>query len=291
MRITLIYVPYHLGRERTGTGLGPVRFTEGGADRILREAGHEVKVEVIERPGPFNHEIGATIGLNARLAEVVRNVVKDTRFPFILSGDCNSSLGTLGGIGSPEVGIIWFDAHGDFNTPETTHSGFFDGMALAATTGKCWQQLCKRIPNFHAVPESSVLLVGARDLDDKEQKLLNRSGIMILHAHEVKQRGIAESLEPALNTLHHRVKEVYLHVDMDVLDPQEALANAFQPPGGFSLTDLEQAIRMVADHFVIRAAAISAYDPACDEEQKSLKAGLRLIRTIVEATAQQRIEA
>jgi len=267
-----------------------VRFVEGGADRILRDASHEVQVEVIERPGPFTHEIGATIEVDARLAEVVRLATDNGRFPLILSGDCNSSLGTLGGIGSPEVGIVWFDAHGDFNTPETTRSGFFDGMALAMATSKCWQQLCRRIPNFHAVPEASVLLVGVRDLDDEEQKLLDRSGIAILHAHEVKQRGIEALLEPALNALRLRTKEVYLHVDMDVLDPRDAPANAFQPPGGFSVTELEQAIRRVADYFIIRAAALSAYDPAGDEEQKSLRTGLGLIKTVVEVAAQQRIE-
>ena len=283
MRVCLVQVPYHLGHRSVRLGLGPARYMEHGADRTLREQGHDVRVQTVQSEGLGQHEIGATFALNKLLAERVGQLVQQQRFPLVLAGDCNSCLGTLAGLTGSEVGLVWFDAHGDFNTPATTMSGFFDGMALAAATGNCWKEMAAQIPHFRPVREDLALLVGVRALDPKEKELLEGSRVSVVRAESLKRAGIRAGLAPALNALKHRVRQVYLHIDMDVLDPAEAPANDYVVPGGLTLGELEQAIRLIAQHFTLRAAALTAFDPTCDKENKTVDAGLHLMSVIVEA--------
>ena len=285
MKVALFQVPYHMGHERVGMGLGPIRLLEQGADRRLRERGHEVDLTSVARPGPVRHEIGAILEINRLLAGSVGEAVRQQQFPLVLAGNCNSCLGTLAGLSPSQVGIIWFDAHGDFNTPETTRSGFFDGMALAAATGNCWKALSSKISDFRPVAEERVLLVGVRDLDGAEEELLKRSRVTVLRADQIRRDGIAAVLKPALARLQSKVQEIYLHLDIDVLDPTEAPANEYSAPGGLSVTELEQAVGMIAGRFAIRAAALTAYNPDYDPDNKTLRVGLRLLRAIVEAAA------
>src|SRR6185369_6198983 len=163
-------------------------------------------------------------------------------------------------------GIIWFDAHGDFNTPETTSSGSLDGMGLAIATGRCWRKLAGTIPGFSPVPEWNVLHVGARDLDAGEKPLLDASGVAVIDAQRIAAEGVRSSLEPALAALSGRVREVYVHVDIDVLDPREAPANQFSTPGGLAVDQLVEAIELIAERFTISATAITAYDPQYDPD-------------------------
>jgi arginase len=288
MKVSLFPLPYHLACPRIGMGLGPVRYLEEGVDRLLREHGCEVEVETIEPRGSVQHEINTILSLNTRLAERVRKAIQQRRFPLVLAGNCNSCLGTLAGLGSTDIGIIWFDAHGDFNTPDTTHTGFFDGMALAIATGQCWKPLASEIPNFRPIPEIQTLLVGVRDLDPEEKELLERTEVIRVGADRIRRSGLGAALEPALHTLASRVREIYLHIDIDVLDPSEAPANEYPAPGGLSLAELAQAVGMIAERFLIRAAALTAYNPDYDRENKTLRAGLRLMSVIVEAAGARR---
>lgn len=267
-------------------GLGPTRYLERGAEQALRERGCEVEVESVERRGAFRNEIGAAMEVNRRLAERVRQAVRHGRFPLVLAGNCNSCLGTLAGLDRPRVGLIWFDAHGDFNTPETTNSGFFEGMPLAAATGRCWRELCAKLPNFRPLPDEHVVLAGVRDLDPKEKELLEQSKLAVVPAARLKQEGVQSALEPALTNLRARIQEIYLHIDIDVLDPAEAPANEYSgAPGGLALRELAQAIQVVGERFRMRAAALTAYNPECDQDDRTLRAGLRLMMAIIEAAA------
>src|SRR6478735_11713834 len=99
------------------------------------------------------------------------------RFPVVLSGNCLAAVGVIAGLGEG-TGVIWIDAHGDFNTPQTTTRGFLDGMTLATATGKCWVELANGIEGFMPVPEDAVVLIGARDLDPGEKAALARSSIV-----------------------------------------------------------------------------------------------------------------
>ena len=301
MKIRLILVPYHLGHARTGMGRGPERLLQAGADVALAALGHEVDVAIVEQRTPPAHEVGATFELNRMLAESVRDALLHGAFPLVLSGNCNSCLGTLAGVrgarvgdrsaAAPgggvedrvaEIGIVWFDAHGDVNTPETTPSGFLDGMALAAATGRCWTSLASPLPGFAPVPEERVLLAGARDLDPGETDFLERSAMLVAPAARLRREGLQAALGSALDALRKRTRSLYLHLDLDVLDPSQATVNPWGAPGGLTVAEMEDAIRMVRHRFAVPAAALASYDPAGDVDGRASAAALRLLGALTE---------
>jgi len=178
------------------------------------------------------------------------------------------------------LGIVWLDAHGDFNTPETTVTGFLDGMGLAMATGRCWQSLVRAIPGFSPIPEANVLHIGARDLDPGEEMLLQQSEVEVLAMGE-GSGGIRQAVDAALDRLRNRVTKVYLHVDVDVLDTGEALPNRLAVPGGLSVEAVEEVIGMVKERFEVCAAAIASFDPSYDRDDQVLGAGIRIVKAFV----------
>src|SRR3954451_6610050 len=116
MKITLIQVPYHMGQYAAGMGAGPLRYLQAGADEKLRAAGFDVGVETVTRTSEGD-EIEAVVDLDTQIARRVRAALDEGALPLVLSGNCNSCLGTLSGLQGLNQGIIWLDAHGDFNTP------------------------------------------------------------------------------------------------------------------------------------------------------------------------------
>ena len=280
MNIQIIQVPYDSGHRAIRTGRGPEHFLQKGVDQILRGAGHRVGSYRIESQGSFTTEIGTAFELNRLLAEQVRSTINSKMFPIVLAGNCNSCLGTLAGIDQNRLGIVWFDAHGDFNTPETTISGFLDGMGLAMATGRCWRSLLGTIPGFSTIPEANVLHIAARDLDPDEARLLQQSEIELITPVD-EESNIRKAVETAFNRLTDNVARVYLHVDMDVLDTGEALPNHLAVPGGLSVEIVEEMIGTAKERFEICAGAITSFDPDYDKDDKVLDAGIRIIKAFV----------
>src|SRR5437762_7690608 len=167
-------------------GAGPEALLKSGlADRIAAR-GFEVSQTTIELPpDSFLPEVKAAFELDRRLSKAVSVAIARDAFPVVLSGNCISSLATVSGLGVNEPGVIWFDAHGDFNTPETTKSGFLDGMALAILTGRCWQLLANTISGFAPVRDDRVILIGARHFDDDESALLSSTSVLRISSDEV----------------------------------------------------------------------------------------------------------
>jgi arginase len=242
--VTLIAVPYHLGRRDVGLGKGvPVLVEALGGDAVA-----------VDYEAKFMNEVAASMGVIHELAGLVRAETAAGSLPLVIAGNCNSSLGTVAGIGG-DVGVIWFDAHADFNTPDTTETGFFDGFGLAMLTGSGWERLRRGLP---AIPEEHVVLAGARDIDRGEQERLEES--------RVRPVALSE-LEPALDELRALVDAVYVHVDLDVLDPSVGRANWYAVEGGPKLHELASAIDSIGERFTVRAAALTAYAPECDPER------------------------
>lgn len=283
MKAALVEVPYHFGREGVSMGAGPVRYVEAGAVEELRRTGHDVRLDRVRLDTPIDDDYGAIVEVNRRVASAVREAADGGYFPLVLAGLCNTSIGVLAGAGTESTGIIWFDAHGDFNTPRTTQSGFLDGMALAIVTGRCHADLRVRAGQAEPAAEARVLLVAPRDLDPGERENLDASQVTVIEYSEVQQSGLASKLQPALEKLQSSTREVYLHLDVDVLDHDEAPANKYSTPGGLPVSEVEAALREIAQRFTIKAATLSAYDPDYDNDDKTLKAGMRLMRTVVES--------
>jgi arginase len=241
--VTLIAVPYHLGRRDVGLATGVPVLVEafGGGGRT------------VEHEADFTNEVAASMGVIRELAGHVRETIEAGGFPLVLAGNCNSSVGTVAGLGG-EVGVVWFDAHADFNTPDTTETGFFDGFGLAMLTDAGWRKLREGLPS---IPEDHVILAGARDIDVEERVRLDAS--------RVREASITD-LEPALDELRARVDSVYVHVDLDVLDPSVGRANSLAVEGGPQLDELTRAVDAIRERFDIRAAAFTAYEPEFDPE-------------------------
>ena len=288
MKIDLLQVPYHLGKENVGMGNGPVRYIQKGADRALSKKGFDVRTEAIKCQSRFEDEVGAITEINSNLARRVKRAVADGSFPMILSGNCISCLGVLAGLNSTKTGIIWFDAHGDSNTPENTTTNCLDGMGLAIAIGWCHRDLWKKISCIDTIPETQTILVGTRDLDTVERENLEKSKVGMVVADGIKKFGLANLLLPRLKDLKLEVEDVYLHIDIDVLDPLEAPGVDFRVPNGLSSKEMVQAIKMVAKHFKIRAATLSAYNPDYEEDDKSLKVGLHLMSVIADEVFKSR---
>jgi arginase len=202
-------------------------------------------------------------------------------FSLVLSGNCGSCLGTLGGLELPDLGIIWFDAHGDFNVPDTTTSGFLDGMALAIATGRTWTSLAQTIPGFSYVPDWRVLHIGARDLDEAERYLMETSEMRMVEASLLDEQELFP-VAKALDDMKRLTSTIYLHIDLDVLNASEAPANRYAAlaPGGLRVDQLRGAILMVRKRFTVAAAAITAYDPEQDPDGKALSAALEVAAAI-----------
>jgi arginase len=242
--VILIAVPYHLGRRDVGLATGvPVLVEELGGGDVT-----------VEYNAEFTNEVAASMGVIHELAGLVRATVLAADFPLIVAGNCNSSIGTVAGLGGG-VGVVWFDAHADFNTPDTTETGYFDGCSLAMLTGSGWERLRRGLPS---IPEEHVVLAGARDIDREEQERLRASRVRVTAISE---------LDAALDELRSRVDSVYVHVDLDVLDPSVGRANWYAVEGGPQLDELASAIDSISERFTIRAAALTAYAPECDPER------------------------
>lgn len=291
LKICLIQVPYDLGQEQVGMGKGPIRYMQAGADQILLDRGFEVKIETVQRTVPDEDDlISKVANINSNLAKHVKKAIDDRYFPLVLGGNCNNLLGILAGLGTIQIGIIYFDAHGDYNTPETTISGFFDGMPLAIATGQCYADLLAQIGNIGAIPEEQTIHIGARDLDPKERELLENSEVQVVSTEELKKDTQMNSLRSTLTKLQSEVSEVYFHIDIDVIDPQEAPGVDYRAPNGLTLNEMEKTIEMIAEKFLIKAAALTAFNPTHEEDEKTLQTGLRLLTIIADAVDTSTIE-
>jgi arginase len=281
MDVCLIQVPYHAGDERHSSSEGPGRFVEAGAADLFSARGLDVVVETIDRGGLFRDTAASAAQVNERLADIVGDAVTGGRLPVILSGSCNSALGVLAGFDHSRCGAVWLDAHADFNTPESTMSGFLPGMSLAIATGHCYRNYWAQIGDGRPLAEDTIVLFGVRELwPEAEAERLERSAIEVVPWREgVPQRDVGA----ALDQLAQRVREVYLHIDFDGFDPEVAPGTVDEPaPGGLSLADAEQIARGTAERFQIRAATLATYTPERDQHDTTLNVGLRLIELLAD---------
>jgi arginase len=281
MKIQIITVPYDCGYKEQRQGLGPGCFFKHHIDRMLEADGHQVTISQIESQSDFTIEVMSAFELNRLLADEVRRAVETGFFPVVLSGNCNSCLGSIAGIGPENLGVVWFDAHGEFNTPETTLSGFLDGMPIAMATGRCWKSVAKTIPGFNPVAEENLVLVGACDLDVEEQRQLEHSGIQLVRTVTGEESEILGRIKAALIHLQDRVTGIYLHIDMDAFEIGRSAANHYGATGGMSPEFMITAIALVKEYIPLRGCAIASYDPAFDSDSRFLEAGIQSIRKIV----------
>lgn len=276
MEIRLLLVPYDSGQRNVRMGAGPERLRTAGLEKHLTDQGHRVDSEVVE-PASTNWraEVQTSFELMRAVAKRVRAARQEGRFPIVLSGNCLSAVGVIAGLGA-QTGVLWIDAHGDFNTPQTTMSGFLDGMTLATATGRCWLEMARSIEGFEPVPDKSVVMFGTRDLDPGEGSALARSEIVRL-----KAEATPDEIEPVLQSIAGTLGKFYVHLDMDALDPSEGRANGYAARGGFTNTNLQVLLAAIARKVPVQALTIASYDPAYDTDGKVCAAALEAAATVV----------
>lgn len=252
----IIVVPYHLGRRAVEVGRGPL---------VLLDALHEPSV-MIERTHTSLAELDGVADVNSHLAKAVAAAGKPV---IVLAGNCNSCLGTLAALDDP--GIVWFDAHGDFNTPETSISGALEGMSLAIATGHCHRELMARL-----IPEENAVLAATRSLDPLEEPRL--------WASKIRQVPL-EVLPQAVDALAKRVNTIYLHLDLDVLDPSVSPGVNFSEAGGISPDQLFDAVKHVIATGKLGVATIANFNPDRDREDRTLRIAERLVAILSQAQA------
>ncbi len=266
MKLTVLSVPYHLGREGAGMALGPAQYLEAGLAARLEARGHVVEVVEIRRPAPFKDELQAVVAVNEALAEAVQAAVGRGALPVVAGGNCNVALGMTAGMGAGETAVVWFDAHGDYNTPATTPSGFLDGMPLAIACGvahpEAWAQA-----RGEAVDPRACVHAGGRDLDQGEVEGFAATGLHVVRGDALRGGGEG-GLEAALAAAcaaAPRAAHAYVHVDIDVLDPVFVPGVDFPSPGGLTPDELVAAVATVIARIPVAGLSVTAYDPERDD--------------------------
>jgi arginase len=285
-RLSLICHPFHNGLEGVDMGAGPLRLlADPDIPAELRAQGWAVHSETVEAPEAGDPEIVRIAEADRRLAQRVRTAAAEAAFPLVLAGNCNSCLGTAAGLDprAAPLGVVWFDAHADFDTPDRS-LGFFDGMGLAILTGNGWELLRGTIDGFGPVDERDVVLAGVRDLEEHQRAPLEASAVQVVPGRAATGPAYAD----AVDALRQRVPRAYLHVDLDVLDPSEGRANRFAADGGLTVRELERAIELAFERLEVAAAAITAYDPALDTDGRMARAASDVIRTVAREALRQR---
>lgn len=273
MHATVLTIPYDSGRPDWRMGLGP--------DRLLRES---IAPLLVRSSIPFRHDRVmlqdaslAEIASAFELCRLVSGQVQTARsagsFPIVLSGNCDSAIGAICDCGAGKTGMVWFDAHDEVNTPETTRSGFLDGMGIAILTGQCWRTLAGSIPGFHPLPAEEILLIGSRDVETAEESLLARLGVR-------RSANIAEMRSVLAATASPR-DGIYIHFDLDVLDPSEAVWNQWTPANGLKLTGLLEIVSDLCNRFPVKGIGFGSHDPGVDPDGRCLRAAAQIAHVIL----------
>jgi arginase len=208
--------------------------------------------------------------INKRIAHVVAETISAGKRPVSIAGDCVSAIGVLAGLQHAGIDpfLIWFDAHGDFNTPETSPSGFLGGMPLAMIVGRGDLTITRAV-GLKPLPETNVLLTDARDLDPKERMSLKDSAVI----HLKNPKSLVSFPLPDMF--------LYIHIDTDVLSPAEAPAMNYPVPGGLSAADLKNIFRQLAEKRPIGAVSVSSWNPNLDRSQISERVCMDLLESLV----------
>lgn len=281
--IDLVTVPYDSGRRGYRMGAGPQALLRHGLMQTLRSAGHDVELVPVEAAATAQDELSTALDLAARIARVTRASRASGRFPLTLSGNCFGTVGAFASVAGDTSGVLWLDAHGDLNTPETSGSGFLDGMAAAVLLGWCHRERTRDVLPV-PLPESRLLLAGARDLDTAEAAALERSAVRRLLSAEARDAAAAGA---ALDAFTAGMTSLYLHVDVDVLDPERVgRANSFASPGGLSAGELSALVGAAGRRTRIGAMTLSSYDPAEDVDGAVRNAAIEIITAALTIAAQ-----
>jgi arginase len=289
--ITVIGVPMDLGQMRRGVDMGPSAIRYAGVVERLENLDYRVEdfgdidiarpeKQSIENEGNLKNLQGV-IDASEKLSQTVSNVISNKKFPLVLGGDHSIAIGTLAGVSKhyENLGVIWYDAHGDLNTADTSPSGNIHGMPLAVSIGIGHERLTNISDYTPKIKPENIVIIGARSLDEGERELIKERGIKVYTMHEVDRLGMAKVMEETIEYLAH-TDGVHLSLDLDGLDPHDAPGVGTPVLGGISYRESHLAMEMLAEAEVITSAEFVEVNPILDEKNKTATVAVALMGSL-----------
>ncbi len=291
-KVRIIGVPMDLGQSRRGVDMGPSALRVAGLQARIKQLGHQVEdlgnisvkqpEELLygEKRAKYLEEIAEAC---KELAEIVQKTLEDGFTPVVLGGDHSIAVGVLSGVSAffrkqqKKVGYVWLDAHGDMNTPETSPSGNVHGMPLAAVMGYGAPELTELLGFKPKVEPRNVALVGVRDLDAKEKRLVKDSGVHVFTMRDIDERGLREVMTEAIRFATDDTDGMAVSLDMDVVDPTDAPGVGTPVRGGVTYREAHLAMEMLSDSDAMVSLEVVEINPVIDEHNRTALLGVELV--------------
>ncbi len=290
-KIRIIGVPMDLGQSRRGVDMGPSALRVAGLQARLKQLGHSVEdignvpvkqpeeLHYGEKRAKYLHEIAETC---QGLAEMVQKSLGEGLTPLVLGGDHSLAIGGMSGVAAhfrkqeKRIGYIWLDAHADMNTPESSPSGNVHGMPLASVMGFGAPELVQLLGFSPKVEPRHVALVGVRDLDAKERRLIKESGVHAFTMREIDERGMRDVMSEALRFATDDTDGIAVSLDMDFVDPSDAPGVGTPVQGGVTYREAHLAMEMLADSEAMVSLEVVEINPVIDLHNKTALLGVEL---------------
>lgn len=289
--ISIIGVPMDLGQTRRGVDMGPSAIRYAGVVERLENLQHRIEdlgdIEIGSRDRTISNEsnlknLKAVAEASETLAAKVDEVVTQGKFPLVLGGDHSIAIGTIAGLAKhyPNMGVIWYDAHGDLNTGETSPSGNIHGMPLAVSLGLGDPTLTQIGGYGTKIKPENIVIIGARSLDEGEKVLIKEKGIKVFTMHEIDRMGMTAVMEEAIGYLKDRTDGVHLSLDLDGLDPHDAPGVGTPVLGGISYRESHLAMEMLEEANILTSAEFVEVNPILDERNKTATVAVALMGSL-----------
>jgi arginase len=280
MQIDIIGVPIDLGADRRGVDMGPSAIRYAHLQNKLEELGYTVQdegnvevaiAEMCKITDTKMKYIDCIVPMSRRIAGAVATSIQAKNFPLVLGGDHSLSIGSVRGAArNRKIGVIWIDAHPDFNTAETTPSGNIHGMSLALLAGmgdpRLVQLWDESIP---VIDPTKIAIIGARDVDGGEKANLQKAGAMVMGMEQIDRYGMVAAIEKAIERVSRDVDGIYLSLDMDALDPQHAPGVGTPVPAGLTQRETHLACEMISETNLLIGMDLVEVNPILDGQNKT----------------------
>lgn len=292
--IQIINVPLDLGASRRGTDAGPSAFRVAGLNQAIRSLGYTIVSET-DIPVPametrkasdpqarFKDEI---LEVCAQLANETRAALTANTWPLVIGGDHSIAMGAVAGVSAHlkeaggKLGLIWFDAHGDMNLPETSPSGNVHGMPLAHLLGHGDPELSSILASTPAVEAANVVLIGIRDIDDVERQFIHSSGVTAFTMRDIDQLGMVEVAEQALKIVNDGTAGFHVSFDLDGCDPDVIPGTGTLVPGGVSFREAHLLLEECAMNGRMTSMEVVELNPFLDHANISAERAVTLIQS------------
>ena len=291
-KISIVGVPMDLGADRRGVDMGPSALRYADLNEKLQALGYEVDdlgdLDVIipetrHFGDPHAKYLKEIADACTHLANLVLEIHTDHRTPIVLGGDHSIAVGTISGMAesfrrqNSKIGLMWFDAHADFNTPQISPSGNVHGMPMAAIMGYGPIELTRIFGFSPKIQPERAVMIGIREVDPQERELVKSSGVRVFTMKEIDRRGIGSVMDEALSIVTKDTDGFSVTLDADFLDPYESPGVATPVRGGADYREAHLAMEMVADTKKMVSFEIAEINPILDVQNKTAHFGMELI--------------